>query len=436
MTLSHPVAYNTFVQILGKAVTLIFGITTTALLTNYLGSAGFGDYIFALSFVAIFSGIADWGTTLITVKEAAREEKNQGQLFANVLLLRFGLSILAMLAVWLVIFFFPLVSANQDFLRRLVILSSTLIVIFGLKTSLGIIFQTKLKMGRGAVVDLTASLATLIFSFLIIKISGSLFSLIGVIILANLVALLLAFFLVRPLTSLNFTFSLPILRRITHEALPMGGTLILYSVYNRFDILILQVIKGSQTVGIYGLAYRIYEILILGAFYFMNSLLPIIAKENDKSKLCQIFQNTLDILILGGGFAFLGTAVFAPLAIKIVAWQKFGEFFISIPLLRILGLAVFVSFLNHLNGYTIVVLGEQRKYFFIALVALFFNLTANLLFIPTFSYFAAAWITVLTELLVFGLTSFLLFRKLKFIPNFLSFPKTGWELLKNLCQNF
>lgn len=436
MNLTKVVAYNTLVQVAGKAITLVFGITTTALLTNYLGPVGFGDYIFSLSFVAIFSSMADWGTMLITVREAARDEKNQGKIFANVLLLRLGLSFLAMVAVWLLIILFPFNSAHPELLRRLVILSSTLIVIFGLKTSLEIIFQTKIKLAQTALVELTASLLTLIFSFLVIKFGGNLYAIIGALCAANFFAVLLAFSLVFRLTDLNFSLSWPVLKRISNEALPMGGILILYSIYNRLDTLILQIYKGSEVVGIYGLSYRIYEVLILGAFYLMSTLLPILSQEKNPDRLKRIYQQTLDILILGGVLVAVGTFFFAPLAIRTIAFKQYQGFNQSIGLLQILGLAAFVGYLNHLTGYALVVLGEQKNYFKIALIALFFNLSFNLFMIPLFSFYAAAWITVLTEVLVFCLTSILVAKTMKFFPSFFSFPKTTWQIITDKGKIF
>lgn len=430
MNLSRLVAYNTLVQISAKIITLVFGVTTTILLTNYLGSSGFGDYIFALSYTAIFSGIADWGTTLISIRDAVRNQDQEGRFLGNVIILRLLLSLLAILIAWLVIIFFPALVHHSQQLQRLALLSSTLILLFALKNSLEIIFQAKLKMDRMAMTELAASLFTLAFSFLSIKFSGGIFLLIHAIILANLLSIALAFFLASPLVSLNFNFSRPILTRIIYEALPMGGVLAVYSLYNKVDLVILQAFKGSGAVGVYGLSYRIYEVLILGAFYFMNSLFPLMAKEKNKEKFLKIYQKTLDLLIIGGIIVFLGTLVFAPLAIKIISFKKAMEFSQSMPLLRILGLAAFVSFLNHLTGYTIVTLNKQKKYLLIGFCALVFNLSANIILIPRFSFYAAAWITVLTETLVFFLTSILVAKNLHFVPSFLSFPQTAIRMIR------
>lgn len=429
MNLSRLVAYNTLVQLLSKAVTVIFGITTTALLTNYLGSSGFGDYIFALSYVAIFSGIADWGTTLISVREASRHEESQDQIFVNALILRFVLSFLAAVLAIAVIFVLPMTTVNPKSLQQLIIFSSSLIVLLNLKTSLGIIFQIKLKLDRGALVDLVASLLTLGLTFLVISHGGSLIFLMSAIILANLFAIILAIFLARKLTGFHLSLSWPLFWQIGLESLPMGGVLVLFSVYNRLDTLILQALKGSSEVGIYGLSYRIYEVLVLGAFYLTNSLFPILAKEKDQVYFKKIYQKTVDILIMGGLLVFLGTLIFAPLAIKVITIKKTAEFSQSIPLLQILGLSCFFSYLNHLTGSAIIVLGKQKKYLLISSGALLFNLIANLLLIPRYSFYAAAWITVATEGLVFCLTSLMVYRQTKIIPNFLTFPKTAREIV-------
>jgi len=98
--------------------------------------------------------------------------------------------------------------------------------------------------------------------------------------------------------------------------------------------------------------------------------------------------------------------------------------------LRILSLAIFLSYFNHLTGYTIVALGRQRLYFSVAISALVFNVLVNLLVIPRFSYYGAATVTVLTEALVLFITSFFTFRLLKIVPSFFHFPKTLLQLIK------
>ena len=198
-------------------------------------------------------------------------------------------------------------TSNPKSLQQLVIFSSGLIVLLNLKTSLGIIFQIKLKLDRVALIDLVASLLTLGLTLLMIGLGAGIIFLVGAIILANLVAIVLAVFLAKKLTNFHLSLSWPLFWQIGMESLPMGGVLVLFSIYNRLDTVILQALKGSSEVGIYGLSYRIYEVLILGAFYLTNSLFPILAKEKDQLYFRKIYQKTIDILIMGGLVVFLGT---------------------------------------------------------------------------------------------------------------------------------
>jgi len=46
---------------------------------------------------------------------------------------------------------------------------------------------------------------------------------------------------------------------------------------------------------------------------------------------------------------------------------------------------------------------KEKKILWLGLVGLVFNLTANLYFVPKFSVYGAAWVTVATEALMAGL---------------------------------
>ena len=87
-------------------------------------------------------------------------------------------------------------------------------------------------------------------------------------------------------------------------------------------------------------------------------------------------------------------------------------------------------------GYTIIALRKQAKSFYIAGLALGFNLTVNLVFIPLFSYKAAAVNTVLTEGLVLVLSSIVVYKKLAWFPRLTSFPKTLIDIIKKKGRIF
>lgn len=145
-SLSHKIAWNTLVQMGGKVATTSLGVIITILLTRYLGPAGFGTFTFILVFVAMFGSLADWGMTLITVREASKNPMGSSEIIGNILIIRLFLAVLAAAVAIVVINFF-----SADFsIKILVTVASLSLIASSLKTSFQIIFNVKLRMENSA----------------------------------------------------------------------------------------------------------------------------------------------------------------------------------------------------------------------------------------------------------------------------------------------
>lgn len=440
MNLSQKVAFNTVVQIATKAITVIFGLLVTILLTNYLGLEGFGNYMYVIALAIIFGAFADWGTATIGAREAAKERKKEGKILANIFLVRLAFSLVAALMMVVGAIVIPLQTTSPLLVRRAIILGSLILVFNTLRASLLVVFQTKLQLQKQSVINVTISILILLISLFFVWQGMGIVPLIGAVVLANLVGVTIGFFLATRTIRFDWRLDKQFIRRLLVESFPMGAILLIFTIDNKIDTVMLGSIKGSGAVGIYAVAYRIYDVLILGAAYFMIALLPILSRYSDltrwREKLRQIYQKSFDFMFLMGLTAVIGIWLFAPLAVKLITQRRLLEFSDSIAILRLLGLALFLAYLNHLTGYTIVALGKQRRYFFIALAALIFNVVANALVIPQYSYYGAAVVTILTEGLVLIITSFFIFRLLAFIPSPFRFPKTIIEFVKNRGKVF
>lgn len=417
MSLAHKVAVNTLVQIGSKAVTVLFGLATTYLLTNYLGREGYGDYMYVLTLVILFGALADWGTQTIGVREAAKSPSGQGRVFGNILLLRLILSLVAAILVLVSSSLLPLKTARPDLLRQGIALGSLIVILFATKASLGVIFQTKLKMARFALADIIASLSTLLVTWHFIQIQAGLIPLLGAVILANVLALLIALVMAGKTVRFDFRPDRVFLKKLVIESLPMGAVLLLFTVDNKVDTVMLGLIQGSGAVGIYSVAYRMYDVLILGAAYLMNSLLPVfsrqLAGEGSRPQLTRTYQKAFDALLFMGFGVLVFVCLFAPVMVRLVTGQSFPQFTAAVPVLRILSLALFFAYFNHLVGYTLVAAGHQRPYFWISLSALIFNVGLNIFAIRHFSFYGAATVTVLTEAAILVLAVWMIKTKLK-----------------------
>jgi len=437
MRLSQKIAFNTIVQIATKVITVFFGFFTMVILTRYLGREMYGNYMYILTLVVLFGAFADWGTATIGVREASKEKEKQDKILVNVFLLRLFLSLGASVLMIMAAFLMPLKMVNplnELILRQGIIIGSLILILSTIKASFGIVFQTRLEMQKYAVGDIIASVLIFLVSFLLVRFNFGLIPLIGAVLIAYLGAISVLSFLVSKTIKFRLNWDKVFIKKFIKESLPMGAILLMFTVDNKIDTVMLGSMKGSGAVGIYSVSYRIYDVLILGAAYFMNSLLPVLSQYSDlkkwRKKLRIIYQKSFDILLMMGGFVIVLVLVLSPLIIKLITQNRFQEFFDSVLVLRILSLAIFLSYFNHLTGYTIVALGRQRLYFSVAISALVFNVLVNLLVIPRFSYYGAAMVTILTEALVLFITLFFTFRLLKIVPSLFHFPKTLLQLIK------
>lgn len=79
----------------------------------------------------------------------------------------------------------------------------------------------------------------------------------------------------------------------------------------------------------------------------------------------------------------------------------FGEeFALAGDLFKVLSLMLVFALANGVIGQGVFALGEDRRYFWAATVAAVFNVCGNLLVMPAYGVWGAAWMTVATEIVL------------------------------------
>lgn len=423
----RSVLKNTIAQGVGKLFTLILSLVTTAILARSLGASGYGAYTFITALVLFFGTISDWGTNIIAVREAAKEKKKQSQIFGSIVLFRLFLAAVSLVLLNLLIRlrpdWQPLVFATT--------VASLVLIALSFKTSFNVVFQTLLRFEKSALVESLSSALFLIFVFLGLQSGRGLPAVMFGWVLATLGASLLGLFFARRLAKIDWTLNKKIVRSLFWEALPAGALFLVFNLYNRVDTIILEYFRGSFDVGIYGLAYKVHDNLVLGAAFLMNAMFPVLSRAFGKitlqEKLKDYYQKTFDLLLLASFSVGILTFILAPLLIRVLGGEDFS---LSVLPLRILVLATMVSYFNHLTGYSLIAFGRQRASLLIAVLALTLNVVANILFVPKYSYLASATITIATEGFVLLLSTLVIWRTVGILPSLFSFPKTILLLFK------
>lgn len=424
---------NTIAQSVGRIGSIVISLLLTRILYQEFGNEGFGAYAFISSFVLLFGQISDWGTNLITVREGAKDEKRQPEIFGSTLFLRLALSVVGLVLVNIVI----RTHAGWENLVGPTTVASFLLIFLSLKTSAAAIFQTLKRLDLAALFDFLSSLLFLALTIFVIKNYGAnLESLMFAWFLATLVVGLASVLVAVRFTKINWKVNLEIAKKVLLESSPTGALLVTFTLYNRIDIVVLQYFQGNAEVAPYALSYKVYDNVVLGAAFLMNSLFPLLSAEFAKHppsseagspSLKNYYQKAFDLLIICALALFVFLQAFAGPIVNLLSDgpNPQAEF-----VLRVLSLAMLFAYFNHLTGFSLIAAGRQKISLIIAIIALVFNVAANFLFVPLYSFRASSWLTVATEGLVLLISTLVIWKTLRIVPQPFNFPKTLLELVK------
>jgi len=167
--------------------------------------------------------------------------------------------------------------------------------------------------------------------------------------------------------------------------------------YSKVDVLILNFIKGREAVGIYSASYRFLDALMFVVTAYNVSSMPLFSKLA-KEKKGNIFVNKIkkDVILVFaiGMFVALGFYFLGPIILPLVYKTTYFQ---SIQVLRIIIFALPLILLTSVFLNSIYALGKAKTIIYIFLFQLIFNIGLNLYFVPKFSFFGSAYITLLGE---------------------------------------
>ena len=451
MSIARKILENTFIQVLGKLITAALSIVVLKIITGYLGTSGYGDYTTIYQFLAFFGIIADFGIYTITVKEMSKDESKIPMILGNVMGLRTFLAILAMLLAVLMVF---LVPRYDNTLIPLGVLIATLATFFTLLNgTISSVLQVHLKMQYATISLVIGKIASVLYMVWVayIAFTGDLingfYHLLWAGVLGNLVMFLITAYYVRRFCKITYKFDYSYWKKIFFTSLPFGVALILNTIYFRLDVILMTfILPHSQTIGgeaecvkalcsdieigLYGVAMRMLEMLVIIPVYFMNSVLPVMTRyiEEQSEKIRSLMQYSFDFLIATGLPILVGGFILARPIIHFISDPQFlgGNVFEfgSDTAVRILMFAMLFSFLNALFGFTLVVLSKQVKLMFINAGAVLFNLISNFLVIPLWGFRGAAMTSVFSEVIILIFTYWVAQKVLGFHLSLKTFIRT------------
>ncbi len=392
------IGFNTGIQVVGKVVSLILGVVTVGFLTRYLGQVGFGNYTLVFAYLSFFGIIADCGLQLTMVRELA-QKKLATSIYSTYFFIKLALVVFSTLLAIICLAFFPYTT----FLKIGIIVASIGFAVGSLNNFGSVIFQANLRLDLVTLTDILARVITTLFIFIFIFTNSGFYSILLTILTGNLVGSLLIALLLKKYIKFKFNFDHRLAKKLIAKSIPIGLISVFALLYFKIDTLILSIYRDSSEVGIYGLAYKIIEnILVLWGFY-LASVYPLLSGffgENKIEPAKMLLKKSL-LLALGFGMVVIVFGyVLSPMVVMILGGKEFSQ---SVLVMRILLFSVPFFFVNNLIYHNFLAKARLNRLFLAVGASLFMNLILNLIFIPKYGYQAAAFNTLITEVFLSGI---------------------------------
>ncbi|HCC49681.1 MAG TPA: hypothetical protein DEP98_01625, partial [Candidatus Jacksonbacteria bacterium] len=409
----RQLAHNTIYQFAGKIIGTVLALIASAQLFRYLAPAAYGEFHIAFTFVQMTGVIADLGLYLIVLNDINRPDRDHHYVISQNFICRFYLNLIYLAGMALLALILPYEAA----VRWGIFLMSFCNVFLWFSQIIQTVFQKRFTTYYAAIAEIIGRGALLLSTLLLIYFHASLLPLTLTVVIGNFVTFGLTWYFSRKYLTFSWKPDPVYIKEVLRRTWPVAVSIWFSLIYFKADTIILSLFRSTYEVGIYGMPYRILETLVTLPLMFMGLLMPLLSQAftvGDQPRFKSYLQKGFDVLALMAVPLFFGAL---PLARQLVLLLAGKDFLQSVPLLQILMLGVVMMYLAALFGHAVVALGAQKAMIKYYLGVAGVMLVLYLVLIPRYSYWAAAWLTVVAETAVLLSTMAVVYARSKFFPS-------------------
>ena len=416
-SLRRIVAGNTLSQLIGRVVSSIAVVIVSLVIAKRYGPEGYGDFVKITTYVSFFYLISDFGLNAVYLQRTigAVKARSAGTVrdWQLLLGLRIVVSLLLVCVAIGILSLLPSgVGQGYTMLVRIgVFMLVPVIIAQAVTTTTNAYYQQILRYDLSTIALNAGSITMLIIAVILSiwsPVSGPYLGVLSVI-AGSVVTAAIALGLVRSrLGTIRPIFSKTEFFSYLRTGAPLGLALLFNLIYFHSDSVVLTLTRSTREVGIYGLAYKIFELPLVFPIFFMNAVYPLLLHHAGQQGSGQhkIFIRSFQLLLVSSLVVALGMWVGAPLVSMVR--PDFAE---AQEPLRILILGLPVFFVSALCMWFLIARKQQGILLVIHGIAMIGNIVCNSIFIPRYGMTAAAWITVASELFVLFASAFFVVKR-------------------------
>ncbi len=439
MSTARTIAWNTIVQFIARIVgsvaqaliVIVLARTFVENLGPVEGIREMGRYTTIFAFTILFGAFSEFGFFPTLVKEFSQKEGQTSEILAKALPLRLLVALVVALlgiSLALILNFEPVITIG-------VILLAVSTLWNAVSNTIVAYFQSKLLMIYPAAAEVIGRLVGLAVVMTAALLGAPLVTIVALSMLGFLATFIANLYFLRQHQPLGLIIDTKYWGELARQAVPVGLISVLALVYFKIDTIMLAAMKDKFDVGIYGIPFKMIDVLVAFPALFVGNVFPVLARAlSDTDHAQRVFRRALDFLAAAGFPIAVGVFALAFPIVHLVGGETYltassvsfnGISITAVTVLRILVWAVLFSFFGNLLSAIVILKNLQNKYVWFALAAVIFNIVVNFLVIPRYSYLGTSVTNILTQIVVAIPGWYLVFRATNFRPDWAVFWKSA-----------
>ena len=401
-TIFNNMSWLAISQIIASVCAFIW----TVLMGRYLGVSKFGIFGFATSFTGILAITTDLGISTHIVRHIATDYDSTSKYLGNAIPLKSIFAVGSFLLTLII-----LIVMRTDELTITVTLLFTIEMI--IKSYIGLFngsFQAYEEGKYQGIGNSLLNIILLIFILITIFTDLGIYGIAISYILANFIALIYAYHVfTKNIEKPKFEIDKEFCKKITLYSLPFALTGFLYTIYYSIDVIMLTNIVGNYATGIYNATYKLIAVLTLFYSVYTAVIFPVMSRffKNDEKLLLISFEKSLKYLMLIIIPIAIATMFYSSDIIHLIYGHKYDA------ASSVLSILIWTVCLLFISGACNTLLNASHKEVTVTKIysiAAAFNIILNLIMIPYWSYDGAAITTVLSDVLIVVIQSYVIYK--------------------------
>ncbi|MCZ7542227.1 MAG: flippase [Anaerolineae bacterium] len=402
-------------QLFNRGIDFAFAIV----MLRILDPEGAGKYYYAIVIFGWFDILTNFGLNTLLTREVARDKSRANRYLYNSSVLRLGLAGVG------VLFLGGFLLARQalfapplttDTIVAILLLYAGLIP-NSLAYGLTALFYAHEKAEYPAAITTIATMLKATLGILVLVLGFGIVGLAGASVAINVITLAILWYLcVRHFFRPRVEPDAGLRGFMLREGGPLMVNHLLATIFFRVDVILLEVIRGNTSVGWYSTAYKWLDALNVIPAFLTLGIFPAMSRQakEDPPGLQRSYHLTVKLLVMAALPVAMATTFISEVLIGILGGSAYLPD--GAVALRLMIWSIPIGWINSVTNYVLIALDQQRPLTRAFVVGVGFNLAANMAFMPTYGYRAAAVITILSELALLGAFYWLLRRALAPVP--------------------